>query len=135
MARYLKALEGGHPSFEVSDENLKQARRVLVKNARAHIFFETGEPHYDDPYEVWFGPASAWSKRDVANFQSGKGLAQVWCEMGSRWNTRVIEGDEFDEFGFLIVQPDVYRFRIEEGGRGVSMILRNRFLARIFWKV
>ncbi|WP_298465759.1 hypothetical protein [uncultured Erythrobacter sp.] len=108
-------------------------RTFVIKNAKAHLFYENGEPRFEDPSTVGFAPLYEMTNESLASFLEGSGPFQPWCEVGSRWNTRVATGDEFDSHGFLVVQEGTYRFRIEAGGLGVSSILRDRFVSEVYW--
>lgn len=113
--------------------SLDRIRSFLVKNARAHLFYENGEPIFDEPRYVWFSPVQTMSEDDWRNFLGPVGGIGLWCEVGSRWNTRLIEGDTFDDAGFLVVQNGIYRFRIEGGGCGVRSIIREYLATSVIW--
>lgn len=112
--------------------DMNRVRNVVVKNARAHLFFENGEPMLEEPEAIVIRPLAAMARVEVSDFFSGN-LIQPWCEVGSRWNTRLVEGDHFDSDGFLVVQPGVYRFRIEDGGLGVRSVIREYLTASVSW--
>tara|TARA_B100000749_G_scaffold250350_1_gene215388 strand:+ start:558 stop:1088 length:531 start_codon:yes stop_codon:yes gene_type:complete len=113
--------------------DLSRFRNVILKNARAHLFYENGEPMTEAPAFVEFSPLSLMDSAQKNEFFEVNYL-QPWCEVGSRWNTRLIEGDEFDEWGFLVVQPETYRFRIDAGGLGVRSIIREYLATSVFWE-
>lgn len=107
---------------------------VIVKNARAHWYYECGEPLYDIPSHVDFKPLTAMSPIEIEDFYRPLNSVQMWAEVGSRWNFRLLEGDAFDSHGFLIVQPDNYRFRIEVGAAiGVRSVIRNYLASTVIW--
>jgi DNA-binding phage protein len=112
--------------------DVNRVKNVILKNARAHLFYENGEPMLDEPEAVSFFPLALMSDRQFSEFFI-QDQFQPWCEVGSRWNTRLIQGDEFDEFGFLVVQPGVYRFRIEGGGAGVRSVIREYLTTTVYW--
>lgn len=105
---------------------------VIVKNARAHLFFENGEPMLDAPQHVFIKPINGMTNDELSEFFYSD-PQQPWCEVGSRWNTRIWEGDTFDSQGFLVVQDGAYRFRVEEGGAGVKSVIREYLLTSVFW--
>jgi hypothetical protein len=107
-------------------------RKVIVKNARAHLFYENGEPMLEQPAEVSFKPLSRMAHDELRQY-FGQSIAELWCEVGSRWNTRLLEGDSFDEHGFLVLQPGTYRFRVEAGGLGVKTVIREYLATSVFW--
>lgn len=112
--------------------DFRRFSRVILKNARAHMFFENGEPMLHEPEVVEFQPISAMSTTERHDF-FGMDLLQPWCEVGTRWNFRLIEDDSFDRDGFLVVQPDIYRFRIEGGGAGVRTVIREYLATTVIW--
>ena len=108
-------------------------QNVILKNARAHLFFENGEPMLDEPEYLHFQPIQTMSEEERADFFGFGGELAPWCEVGSRWNTRLVEGDAFDNMGFLVVQPGVYRFRVEAGGQGLRSVIREYLATTVFW--
>jgi len=122
--------------FESADitwlPDIERMRNVILKNARAHLFYENGEPMLDEPEAVSFFPVRGISDQQFEEFFT-QNQFQPWCEMGSRWNNRLIEGDAFDEHGFLVVQPGVYRFRVEGGGNGIRSVIREYLATYVHW--
>ena len=58
----------------------------------------------------------------------------TWPEVGSRWMQRLVEETNFDEDGFLIVQPDHYRFKIEiEDGLKVRSVIHEYLATTVHW--
>jgi hypothetical protein len=112
--------------------DVDRMRNVILKNARAHLFYENGEPMRDDPETVSYLPLNLMSERQFNEFFVLDRF-QPWCEVGSRWNARLFEGDAFDEFGFLVVQPGVYRFRVENGGIGLRSVIREYLATYVHW--
>jgi hypothetical protein len=112
--------------------DLERFSNVILKNARAHIFFENGEPMLQEPQVLQFRPIGIMSEAERQEFFSIDQL-QPWCEVGSRWNFRLLEDDSFDRDGFLVVQPGTYRFRIEGGGAGVRTVIREYLATTVIW--
>lgn len=112
--------------------DVDRIRNVIIKNARAHLFFENGEPMLQEPTEVSFKPLPRMAHDELRQY-FGQSMVEAWCEVGSRWNKRLLEGDSFDEQGFLVVQPNTYRFRVEAGGLGVKTVIREYLATSVFW--
>ena len=106
--------------------------RVILKNARAHLFYENGERMLEATHSVSYAPLLNMDDEQRAYFFE-QGSLEPWCEVGSRWNTRVICGDTFDQDGFLVVQSGAYRFRIEGGGLGVSSVIHEYLATSVSW--
>lgn len=115
------------------EPDLKRFRNVIVKNARAHLFFENGEPMWGEPEFVDVCPIETLTSENLGEFFGRNSVIEPWCEVGSRWNFRLVEDQGFDGDGFLVVQPGVYRFRIEGGGLGVRSIMREYLATSVFW--
>ncbi len=113
--------------------NQARIRNVILKNARAHLFWENGEPMLEEPELLHFQPLQTMTENERCDFFGFGNAVQPWCEVGSRWNTRLIEGDSFDNSGFLVVQPNVYRFRVEAGGQGLKSVIREYLATTVFW--
>lgn len=112
--------------------DVNRIRKVIIKNARAHLFYENGEPMLEEPTEVFIKPIPRMAQDETWQYFDQE-MIQPWCEVGSRWNTRLIEGDSFDGQGFLIVQPGIYRIRVEAGGLGIKTVIREYLATSVFW--
>jgi len=108
-------------------------RRVIVKNAQGHIYFELG-----DPSAASGCPTSAWattienlnsSQRD--RFFEMEPRLVGWPEVGSRAMIRAIEGQDMDG-GWVVVQDGVYRYSVEQGTR-VRSVLFERVVTEVLW--
>ena len=108
-------------------------KRVIVKNARGHGYYELG-----DPNEVAGCPTSAWATtldnitKDQENgfFSSEPGLVG-WPEVGSRAMIRAIEGQDLQD-GWIVVQENVYRYSVEQGTR-VRSVLFEHVITEVVW--
>ncbi|MYD65635.1 MAG: hypothetical protein F4X26_06605 [Chloroflexi bacterium] len=65
------------------EPELDRLERVVLKNARGHAFFETGEPATNQPTHMACVPIARLSEADWSNFQELP-VPQVWPEVGSR---------------------------------------------------
>src|SRR3546814_4286014 len=72
--------------------------RVIVKNARGHVYFEYGEPKMEAPLHVWARPLESMSEYELAEFEGlgDAGGFAAWPKVGSRMTTRIASGLEMD---------------------------------------
>jgi hypothetical protein len=112
----------------------ERVRKIIVKLARGHAAFENNEPRLDQPESIWFAPFTAMTADDHSRFEQGAGEPAVWPEVGSRAMTRLIAGYDMDAHGWIVVQPDMYRYRVEwtEGFR-VQIVTREYLAAEVAW--
>ncbi|WP_095448451.1 hypothetical protein [Ochrobactrum quorumnocens] len=109
-------------------------RRVLIKNARGHAFYELGEPMLGEPSRVWFGPLVVLDETQSEVFENVVWPEGLMPEVGSRLMTRFITGDDLDE-GWIIVQEGVYRYAVlQSGGVIVRLVMREYLAAEIIWE-
>ena len=114
------------PEFE-------RVHRVVVKNARGHVFYEFGQPALEKPQHVWARPLAQMTEDDRFAFESGPGL-MGWPEVGSRMMQRVVTGEDMRN-GWIVVQHNTYRYRVEEGEGGlfVRSIVREYLATETCW--
>jgi hypothetical protein len=105
--------------------------RVIVKNARGHVFFELGEPVFDAPSSVWFKPFEIMTATERAYFEEAADQA-FWPEVGSRLLTRVVEGQDLED-GWIVVQPGVYRYAVTQGPIRVRLTIYDYLAAEVCW--
>ena len=112
---------------------LDRIRSVVVKNARGHVFYELGQPMFEEPCDVWFAPLAVVDKDRLADFLNVD-MGPMWPEVGSRLLQRVVQGTDFVN-GWIIVQPEVYVFAvIETAGVTVRSIIREYLLTEVTWR-
>jgi hypothetical protein len=68
-----------------------RVRRVIVKNARGHAFFEIGEPMLSEPEHAWFAPIELLTANERQRFEEIP-FAGIWPQVGSRMMTRILQG-------------------------------------------
>lgn len=107
---------------------LERIRRVVIKNARGHAFYEFGQPALGEPEYVWAGPLSEMTHAQRQQFETGPSGLVGWPEVGSRMMTRVVTGLDLRD-GWIIVQPEVYRYRVEEEEGVVVRTVLSEYLA------
>lgn len=111
-----------------------RVRRIVLKLARGHAAFENNEPRLDAPVSIRFVPFISMTADSRLRFEQGAGGPAVWPEVGSRAMTRLVEGHDIDGNGWVIVQPGMYRYRVEwTDGFRVQMALREYLAAEVAW--
>ena len=112
---------------------MERVNRVIVKNARCHVFFELDELVPQDPLVADIRPWRNLSLEEREQFQSGP-QSSLWPEVGSRMMQRIAIGD-LQPGRWVEVQPDVYRYAVcqADGGTVVRMVLREYLVAEIGW--
>lgn len=115
-----------------------RVRAIIHKLARGHAAFENNEPRVDDPESVRFTPFTAMNESEQEQFEIGAsstgGLA-LWPEVGSRAMTRLLTGDDMVSGGWIVVQPGMYRYRVDwSGGFRVNMVIREYLAAEVVWE-
>lgn len=112
----------------------QRIQKFLVKNARAQTYFEGAELVSGEPDLVWYKPISSCDQKELRWFFE-ESRFQPWPEVGSRWMRRLTEDESFDKDGFIVVQPGIYRFRLDlTEGIGIKAITREYLLSRIIWR-
>lgn len=112
-----------------------RVRRVLVKNARGHAYYELGVPMFDEPSAVQFVPIEVMSAEAIDVFESqAHVLAGPWPEVGSRMLERVVVGHDIVG-GWVVVQSGTYRYVVEQAAKGVTVriVIHEYLAASIQW--
>jgi hypothetical protein len=114
---------------------MERINRVVLKNARGHVYFEWGEPMLEAPAHVWATPIASMSSDHHAEFEgtdAAEGLVPR-PEVGSRMMTRVVTGQEMLD-RWVIVQPGNYRYSVEDvGGLRVRSVLWEYLATEVLW--
>lgn len=108
-----------------------------MKLARGHVAFEYNEPRTDEPESVHFVPFTAMSEHDRENFENGANHGGLvgWPEVGSRAMIREVRGDDVGPGGWITVQPEMYRYRVNwNGGLSVQIVVREYLAAEVIWE-
>ena len=115
-------------------------RRVVLKNARGHVYYEFGEPMLDEPAFLWTIPLGSLNDQDRERFETvvdetGISLA-AWPEVGSRAMNRLVLGADLED-GWILVQEGVYRYAVIQDGGGivVRIVIREYLAAEVAWGV
>lgn len=113
--------------------DINRIRRVVIKNARGHVFYELGQPILDEPDDVFIGALEMMDEDRLADFLTVD-LDPGYPEVGSRMLQRVFDGSDMIN-GWIVVQPEIYVFAvIETEGILVRSIIREYLLTEVFWQ-
>ncbi len=113
----------------------KRVERIVVKNARGHVFFEYGEPMLREPTRVWTLLLTAMSVSERDDFEYDGVVEELARspEVGSRMMARVFTGQDMRD-GWVIVQDGVYRFRLQQrSGIVVRSVLFEYLATEVHW--
>ena len=105
----------GGQTLRVWEPETERVERVVIKNARGHVFYEYGEPMLNEPEHVSTLPLAAMMASDREEFE-GVGTAgdlAGWPELGSRMMARALTGQDMRD-GWVVVQDGIYRFRVQQ---------------------
>lgn len=115
-----------------------RVRAIILKLARGHAAFENNEPRTDEPESILFAPFTAMGESERMQFESGvcgAGGIAPWPEVGSRAMTRLISGDDLGPSCWIIVQPGMYRYRVDwTAGFRVQIVIREYLAAEVVWE-
>ncbi len=113
----------------------ERVERIVMKNARGHVFYECGEPMLSEPQHVRAVPLAAMPSAAREGFENDgmAGELALWPEVGSRMMTRVLTGQDMRD-GWILVQDGVYRFRLQQGsGIVVRSVLFEYLATEVGW--
>lgn len=117
---------------------LDRVERVLTKNARGHVLFETGQAVTDPTLHVGIAPIGDLSEELRLHFESPRKMAQ-WPEVGSRSMQRVavdlsstLVSGESNPGRWVVVEEEVYRYSVDDD-LTVRMVLREFLAAEVAW--
>jgi len=113
--------------------DMVRIQNVVVKNARGHVLFEHGQPAEGEPARVAIQPIPTLPPNMLANFEAidyGAG----WPEVGSRLMQRLVSGEDMRPDGWVVVQPNVYRFAVMDQGQFiVRTVIREYLATEVAW--
>lgn len=108
-----------------------RVKRVVLKNARGHAFYEYGEPMLDAPQQIWVKPLETLTDDERTALEDLIGAG--WSEVGSRMLTRCLSGQDL-EGAWVVVQPGVYRYTVgQNGGLTVRTIIAEYLATEVSW--
>jgi len=114
--------------------DIARIQNVVVKNARGHVLFEHGQPAEGEPSHIAIQPIPVLKPDSLANFETIN-YGEGWPEVGSRLMTRLVSGDDMRRDGWVVVQPNVYRFAVMDHGEFiVRTVIREYLATEVVWK-
>lgn len=123
--------QGDGTTTLIWDPEWDRVRRVVVKNARGHAFYEYGEPMLDEPVAITVRPLELLTDEERLAFESPVGNG--WPEVGSRMMTRILTGQDMDG-PWIVVQDGVYRYTVgQSGGLMVRTVLNEYLATEVSW--
>ena len=116
----------------------ERVRSVIVKLARGHAAYEL-YPKFDRPDHVNFLPLQLLTSDETDAFEgTDYGAFMGWPEIGSRAFLRASGAapDSFARAGdWIIVQPERYRYAVQEiGGINVRIVLSEYLACEVTWE-
>lgn len=111
---------------------IERLERIVLKNARGHVFYELGEPMMDEPTHISITPVSFLSEEQILNFETVN-LGHTYPEVGSRMMTRLMTGADMEN-GWIVVQDGVYRYSINWSSEIIIRTFIYEFLlTEVIW--
>lgn len=108
--------------------------RVVLKNARGHVWYEIGQPVLNEPDNIWATPLARLAGEQRVHFEGLTADCTGWPEVGSRMMTRLITGQDLQN-GWVVVQEGIYRYRVEQfGGFLVRSVLHEYLATEVYWE-
>lgn len=116
--------------------DMHRIRRVVLKNARGHAYFEYGEPMLCEPTHLWALPLESMTATERRDFEglSGEESLASWPEVGSRMMARMATGEDMSG-QWVVVQEEIYRYSVQEdGGLRVRTVLFEYLATEVRWE-
>jgi hypothetical protein len=111
-----------------------RVRNVITKLAQGHALYELHESCTEKPAEVAYIPLPLLSDAQREAFEK-PAQAAIWPEVGSRAMQRMLLGTDLSAEGWLVVQPERYRFHTSQvGGVEVRIVLHEYLACYIRWE-
>lgn len=107
----------------------KRVENVLIKLARAHLFYYINEINYEHPEILKYEPIINFTSEEKTLFFKNEGY--LYPEIGSRYFISSIE----ENIDWHIIQEDSYQFLIESKSNliTVKILIRNYLACIITW--
>lgn len=107
--------------------------RVITKLAQGHALYELHESCTVRPTEVSYVPLPLMNEAQRDAFEKPE-QAAILPEVGSRAMQRILSGTDVSQEGWLVVQPDRYRFHASQnGGVEVRIVLHEYLACYVRW--
>lgn len=114
----------GNTIFEPEHDRVKT---VFTKLAKGHALFELHELVAHAPDELSVFPFLMLTEQQRLDFERPV-AAQVWPEVGSRAMQRMLTGQDMDPSGWIVVQPNMYRYVTSAVGHIEVRIVINEYI-------
>ncbi|MDO6825609.1 hypothetical protein [Marinobacter sp. 1_MG-2023] len=114
----------GNTIFEPEHNRVKA---VLTKLAQGHALFELHESVAREPDDISVFPMLALTEQQRMDFEQPV-AAEVWPEVGSRAMQRMLTGQDTDQSGWIVVQPNMYRYVASAVGYIEVRIVINEYI-------
>lgn len=111
----------------------KRVGAVITKLAKGHALYELHEACTSTPESIDFGPLMLMSEEQLQAFEHPDTLG-VWPEVGSRAMQRLISGADLVEDGWIIVQPERYRYHASvSSGIEIRIVIHEYLVGHVCW--
>lgn len=112
----------------------ERINRIILKNARGHVYYELGEPMLNAPDHLSLYPFPTMNKVQRNIFEGSSSEGSFWSEVGSRMMTRAALG-ELSNNGWIIVQENVYRYTVLQDGvkLRVKTVMHEYLGTEVIW--
>lgn len=114
----------GRTIFEPEHDRVKA---VLTKLAQGHALFELHETVAREPDDISIFPIPSLTEQQRTYFEQPV-TAEVWPEVGSRAMRRMLTGQDVDKTGWIVVQPNMYRYVASSVGYIEVRIVINEYV-------
>jgi len=131
------SLQGGHATAWWKPEG-ERVEKVIVKNARGHVMFESGVPVRRAPDSVWFGALSLMTREARRAFESDDASdsshERLLPEVGSRGLSRIAMSADLVD-GWVQVQRGRYRYTVRHLGSTTAarIVIHEYLAAEVVW--
>lgn len=111
----------------------KRFINVITKLAKGHCLFYLNEPHFSSPDYISIKPFPMMSAKEREFFESPTNI-DLLPEVGSRAMQNIIEGSSDILGGWVVVQPDRYRYTWNsKNGITIKIVIREYLAASVTW--
>lgn len=106
---------------------------VVKKLAQGHALYEIHESCTEEPTEIFCTPMRNMTESQRIAFENPES-ASVWPEVGSRAMQRLVTGVDLSPKGWLVVQPERYRFHVSQvGGIDARIVVHEYLACQVCW--
>lgn len=106
---------------------------IITKLAKGHALYELHESCGHEPNNVSFFPLMLLNEADREGFENPQ-VAEIWPEVGSRAMQRILTRQNVDYEGWIIVQPERYRYAASAGdGIDIRIVIQEYLGCHVQW--